>query len=340
MSLDDMNKCPICDGELKYSSKTDDSYVYFFDCHSCGHYAINIDFYADNIEKQKTNIGESEIASYLYYNNDERIPFPYLCNKDSNEISKHSKITIDEVNSWYPKTFNDKIDLFLLMLEKKMSFYGEPTLFTDEQLYSACFVNKNPQGFFASSSGVFDEQANYFLNYLEKQNLIQIYHNTVSLQPKGLERLDGIQKNLKNISKNVFVSMSFSDNTLLTREALREAITDAKFSPAFIDEIIHNKQIVPEMFRLIRECRFLILEISDPNYGAYYEAGYALGLGKEVIICCSEEVFYRKYETDDEKKHEKYLKPHFDIAQKQILLWKDYSDLRKKLAEWIKALFN
>ena len=63
--------------------------------------------------------------------------------------------------------------------------------------------------------------------------------------------------------------MAFNDGTKQTREAIRQAIIDSGFSPEFIDEIIHNKQIGPEMFRLIRECRFLILDISDPNYGAY-----------------------------------------------------------------------
>ena len=94
------------------------------------------------------------------------------------------------------------------------------------------------------------------------------------------------------------------------------------------------------MFRLIRESRFLILEITDPNYGAYYEAGYALGLGKEVIICCKEEVFTKKYETEEEQKYQKYLQPHFDIAQKQILVWSNYEDLTHKLTEWIKAIIK
>ena len=134
--------------------------------------------------------------------------------------------------------------------------------------------------------------------------------------------------------------MAFNDDTKDTRDAIKAGIINAEFSPEFIDEIIHNKQIVPEMFRLIRECRFLILDISDPNYGAYYEAGYALGLGKEVIITCSDEVFRKEYKTEEEKKYMKYLKPHFDIAQKQILVWKDHADLTKQLSEWIKALFN
>ena len=122
------------------------------------------------------------------------------------------------------------------------------------------------------------------------------------------------------------------------REAIRAGIVQAGFSPEFLDEIKHNRQIVPEMFRLIRECRFLVLEISEPNYGAYYEAGYAQGLGKEVIICCSKEVFNRRYITEEEKKYERYLKPHFDIAQKQILVWKDQDDLSHQLSEWIKAI--
>lgn len=132
--------------------------------------------------------------------------------------------------------------------------------------------------------------------------------------------------------------MAFNDGTKCTREAIRQGIIDAGYSPEFIDEIIHNHQIMPEMFRLIRECRLLVLEISDPNFGAYYEAGYALGLGKEVIICCKSDVFSKKYETDEEKKYERYMKPHFDIAQKQILVWQDKKDLAERLPEWIKAV--
>ena len=129
--------------------------------------------------------------------------------------------------------------------------------------------------------------------------------------------------------------MAFNEGTEKTREAIKKGISDAGFSPEFIDEIVHNHQIVPEMFRLIRESRFLILEISDPNYGAYYEAGYALGKGKEVIICCNKEIF-----EGGSGEKSKYRKPHFDIAQKQILIWDDYTDLQKKLSEWIKAIIG
>ena len=85
------------------------------------------------------------------------------------------------------------------------------------------------------------------------------------------------------------VSMSFDHSLDPIRDAIKKGIIDAEFSPEFMDEMIHNEQIVPEMFRLIRECRFLIMDISYPNYGAYYEAGYASGCGKQVIIACKKE---------------------------------------------------
>ena len=183
-------------------------------------------------------------------------------------------------------------------------------------------------------------QKEYILKFLINVGFLEQYQKTsYILTPKALQRIYELQK-MNSINKDVFVSMAFNDSTIETCEAIRAGVEKAGFCSKFIDEIIHNHQIMPEMFRLIRECQFLILEISDPNYGAYYEAGYALGLGKEVIICCKKEVFEKEYVTKEEKKYARYMKPHFDIAQKQILVWTDCPDLIKKLSEWIKALIH
>lgn len=76
----------------------------------------------------------------------------------------------------------------------------------------------------------------------------------------------------------------------------------------------------------------------NPLYDQIFNQQYALGLGKEVIITCNSSLKNLKL-PPKEKKYEKYLRPHFDIAQRQILFWDDYKDLTKKLSEWIKALF-
>ena len=93
-----------------------------------------------------------------------------------------------------------------------------------------------------------------------------------------------------------------------------------------IRDVEHNNQIVPEIRSRIERCSFLVMDCTHPNLGAYYEAGIAVGLGKEVIICCSKESF----ESDDSR-------PHFDIAQQSMIVWKDHDDLSERLTKRIKA---
>lgn len=188
-------------------------------------------------------------------------------------------------------------------------------------------------------------QFDYILEYISKEkywhfdayeyNNAKILKYSFMLTPKALARVDELQKDINN-NKDVFVAMAFNDDTKPTREAIRAGIKGAKFSEKFLDEIIHSQQIVPYMMRLIRDCRFLIMDITEPNYGAYYEAGYALGLGKEVIITCRQDIFNKKdYASDLERRA---LKPHFDIVQRQILVWENEEDLSAKLKQWILEL--
>ena len=90
-----------------------------------------------------------------------------------------------------------------------------------------------------------------------------------------------------------------------------------------MDEIEHNHQIVPEMLYEIRESRFVIAELTGHNNGAYFEAGYALGFGKEVIQVCNKE----KFGEDG----------HFDVKQINTVLWENQDDLSARLDARIKA---
>lgn len=344
--MPEVKNCPVCQGEAKITSR---GLSIFVECPSCGQISIRRHFMKDNNWTFSLDI----LSSYLYYNGgfsnplnlDDGSFFNIIGDEDFAKKQKENypysfEVTKDIFETWYPQTPEEQVDCFLTGLYKRQKFNGQELLFTKAMLYSACFVRCEYSALKLSSMES-KQQADFFLDYLKGEDFIKVRcedgENTgITLLHKGLSRIDTQGKTKK--SKHIFVSMSFAEKTKPTREAIRQGIIDAGFLPDFIDEIIHNHQIMPEMFRLIRESQLLVLDISDPNYGAYYEAGYALGLGKEVIVCCSNEKFHKKYETDEEKKYERYLKPHFDIAQKQILIWNDESDLTKKLSEWIKAL--
>lgn len=61
----------------------------------------------------------------------------------------------------------------------------------------------------------------------------------------------------------------------------------------------------------IRRCRFLIADLTDGNNGAYWEAGFAEGLGKPVIYIC----------RDADKETGAPLKTHFDTDHRHTVRW-------------------
>lgn len=142
---------------------------------------------------------------------------------------------------------------------------------------------------------------------------------------KGWEKIDELTKRLTEVNQG-FIAMSYSEEAKPILETFRSAIKDSGYDARIIGEKEHNHQIVPEMFYEIERSKFMVVDVTLQNFGAYYEAGYAQALGKEVIVCCSKEVF------DDPKR-----KPHFDIAQKPIIIWTDLDDLKERLIRRIQA---
>ena len=67
----------------------------------------------------------------------------------------------------------------------------------------------------------------------------------------------------------------------------------------------------------------MVVDLTNKNNGAYFEEGYAMGLGKDVIQICQKDV-----------------KLHFDIAQKNTIMWEDENDIIEKLANRIKATID
>ena len=351
-------KCILCEDEAKACEYPEKSGYKWYECPNCGKYIISTD------SSELSEINRSKLVTYLFYHSfvySSKIIY-FIGSIDGYEsfFANHAEVVYlsnDEIENWYPNSFNERINSILLALAEitqSRNVFGMFVALTHIQtmllFFSDFFRGKdrseetfrNRQFLFIKDFLV-DKRLYLEINWgkreLRNGFFEQVNPNGIKISPEGWLRIDELQRE-KNYNKNVFVAMSFADEAKPIREAIRIGVIEAKCSPTIMDEIIHNEQIVPAMLRMIRESRLLILEITNPNYGAYYEAGYALGLGKEVIICCSSEVYRKEYTTEEEKKYERYLKPHFDVAQKQILVWDNYEDLTYKLSEWIKAIIG
>ncbi|MBR1433076.1 hypothetical protein [Ruminococcus sp.] len=117
--------------------------------------------------------------------------------------------------------------------------------------------------------------------------------------------------------------MQFGDSTNNLREAIRKGITEAGYNAILIDEVQHNEFITPELLKYIRDSKFVVVDLTHQNNGAYFEEGYAMGLGKPVIQLCQRDT-----------------KLHFDIAQKNTIMWDTEDDIPERLCNRIKATID
>lgn len=319
--------CPVCGAQCEVTPQG--AFRYFYDCKTCGRLFISFTP-NDTIPKDL-----SKLSSYLYYNCLVDKPiltkpgnyFSFIASKaffeqQYEETPYCYHVTNDVVEAWYPKTFAEKVDLFLLGLAKRSSFVGDLVVLTEEQQRAACFVTREAPNSILRKLDFIGKQLEYFKDYLKKEQYIS-EDNGFTLEARGWNRVDELQKNAGKNSKTAFIAMSFAKEMTAVREAIEAVLSDCGYSPRVMDEIEHNHQIVPEMLHEIRQARFVVAELTGHNNGAYYEAGYALGIGKEVIQVCS------KTELDS--------KLHFDVKQVNSIVWNDEEELKKKLKKRIEA---
>ena len=250
------------------------------------------------------------------------------------ELQKEGKghpVHIDSeiVEAWYPRSFAEKIDLILLYLHKHAPHIGQTIHFTPQTLYSFLFIDRYDfvNGQYVSRKGdTLEVEARFIISCLIQQGLIAdrgkqpfAAAQLFTLTPYGYARIDEIQRYTAN-GRNVLVAMQFGDETSLLREAIRKGIESAEYHAIFIDEVQHNDFITPELLKYIRDSKFVVVDLTHLNNGAYFEEGYAMGLGKPVIQLCKQGV-----------------KLHFDIAQKNTIMWEKEDDIPELLRKRIIA---
>ena len=123
-----------------------------------------------------------------------------------------------------------------------------------------------------------------------------------------------------------FLAMQFNDPDLesFVREVVKPAVKEATGSDLVDMRDVGRAGIIDNIMRVrIRDAKFVIADLTHGNNGAYWEAGYAEGLGKPVIYICEKE----KFESKDG--------PHFDTNHCTTVFWSKYrdndEDFRQKL---------
>ncbi|MCF8054684.1 MAG: hypothetical protein K9K75_05655 [Deltaproteobacteria bacterium] len=146
----------------------------------------------------------------------------------------------------------------------------------------------------------------------------------VIMTVEGYERYETLLQGVSD-AKKAFMAMKYGDAELdeVFENVFKPAVKKAGFELYRLDEkpeagIIDNRLRVE-----IRNARFLIADLTHNNEGAYWEAGFAEGLGKKVIPTC------RKGST-----------PHFNLGHIQTVFWqKDNPECEQQLKAIIRNTF-
>ena len=170
-------------------------------------------------------------------------------------------------------------------------------------------------------------EISYFVSYLMNRNWL-----TGSMNAYCMITVPGYQhvaeQATKRDSSQCFVAMWIDDSMKSAlEEGIEKAIKECGYKPLRIDQKLDVNKIDDEIIAEIRRSRFVVADFThDKEKGVrgavFYEAGFAYGLGLEVIYSCR-------------KGLEKEL--NFDTRQYHHILWETPEDLRIQLRDRIRA---
>jgi hypothetical protein len=148
-----------------------------------------------------------------------------------------------------------------------------------------------------------------------------------SLTLAGWERIEALRNEVRD-NRRAFMAMKFDDPALdsVLANCFKPAVAAAGFDLATVLEDQPAGLIDDQMRVAIRTSRFVISDLTHGSHGAYWEAGFAEGLGRPVIYTC------RKAEWEAQRSH-------FDTNHLSTIVWdaENLPDAATRLTAMIRA---
>jgi len=289
--MSDRPFCWICAGEFAdpWPGSGDRISV---DCKTCGKYQIT----------------GSLLASRFPLPESERYRMSFWCKRrqlEGREPPPLSTHTIAGVVAQLPNpATHEKLDVLLMSLTLRNPTAGELFQLDHWRERSLACARE-------------ESELRYFLECLRDRGDILMGDRGNMITGQGWERAARLAAQPQT-SKTAFVGMRFSDDMLAVwKMAFNPAITRAGFEPRLANDPAHNEQIDARIVAEIKQCRFLVADVTWGRTGVYFEAGYALGMGRPVIWTC----------RSDRKSQDM----HFDTRQYNHILWESAADLSEQL---------
>lgn len=219
--------------------------------------------------------------------------------------------SLDNVLSYSYPSYQSRFEFLIRYLISKSSELGK-------------LIIPDPSEMVAISYSKSEDELAFILHHMIDMGYIKIQPGGggIHLQPQAYERFQsGPEDSIT--SKQVFVAMSFSPEfDELYLNAIERAISKSGLKALRVDKTEHTNRIDDEILRQISASKMIVAEFTNQTPGVYFEAGYALALGKKVIWVC---------------RNDQMKSLHFDIRQYNCIFWDNHEELAVKLESRIMA---
>jgi hypothetical protein len=218
-------------------------------------------------------------------------------------------------------------------LEQEISGHRMASFWENNGNFGSHYSSK-PEGgpMFAWSDSVEDSEVNFLLRMLAEDRAVELDDQAgipnIVVLPKGYDLAS--EATGEGSSDQAFVAMWFDASMSGAYEfGIEAAVRECGYRPLRIDQKEHVNKIDDEIIGEIRRSRFIVADFTSekdkPRGGVYFEAGYALALGKPVIWCCRQDMINSV---------------HFDTRQFNHIVWSEPVELRTKLKNRIGAILG
>ncbi len=159
-----------------------------------------------------------------------------------------------------------------------------------------------PDGFFAQIGSLSRARAVELCRELLRTGLIKVKDEADTLQTNKFARCalsfkgwEGYEAEMRGrLSGDYgFIAMKFGDPVLdsFLTTTIRPAVESVAYKLVDMRDVA-QAGVIDNILRVqIRDAAFVLVDLTHDNYGAYWEAGYAEGIGKPVIYLCEKNKF-------------------------------------------------
>lgn len=280
--------CPVCATASKESGRRGGADIHDYKCMVCGHFSIT----RNALHKLRSAIRNERtiaVVSHAIQRMQKQNQWP--------EIDEE-KLKIILENSYLPST-SEQADNFILWIGNKIDIPGE-------------FLTLNPAEQRSIIGCINERNFSFIINHLKNRGLLNTKTNDrVRLSFDGWNEYARLKRRSSD-SRKAFMAMPFGNALIdkVYKKYFKEAVKQTGFELFRVDEKPKAGSIDDRLRVDIRTSRFLIAELTEGNHGAYWEAGFAEGIGKPVIYTCEQSYFKEKG-------------THFDTNHLHTVLWEE-----------------